>query len=311
MTSYSWTAAATSRRLIARLIAAGAGLAAGAALGAPAPAAAAPPEGAYWHVKELLTMPQLGRFGTRAHPYSLVNRQITERWSTPDGRAWYAYRELGATPPTPADKKAWQRDGSPAKWSESIDGKTVRLSTEPSKGHVGSVRESVTFELAGQSLTYDEVQRLPADPARLKDWITRAGRVSRVPESALPGWVAGTLPRILHVLPAPREVRDAAYRALLTMPGVRADGTAKDELGRPGAVVLIDTMIDTVNGTGNGTDKAAVRTTDRLIVDTGRMALLAEEHTAGRSGKGPGKSYVTTLAEVGWTDAQPAVPALP
>ncbi|MEU1393694.1 MULTISPECIES: hypothetical protein [unclassified Nonomuraea] len=299
MTSYSWTAAATFRRLIAM----GAGLVVGAALGTPAPAAAAPPEGAYWHVKELLSMRQPERFGTRAHPYSLVKRQITERWTTPDGRAWYAYRELGTTPPTPADKKAWQLDGSPAKWSESIDGKTVRLSTEPTKGHLGTVRERVQFELAGQLLTYDEVQRLPADPALLKDWLTRAGRVSRIPESALPGWVAGTLPQLLHVLPAPKEVRTAAYQAMLTMPGVRADGNAKDELGRPGAVVVIDTV--------NGTGEPAMRTRDRLIVDTGRMVLLAQEYTGGRGGKGPGNSSVTTLAEVGWTDARPAVPALP
>ncbi|YCK37661.1 hypothetical protein ACNF49_27465 [Actinomadura sp. ATCC 39365] len=299
MTSYSWTAAATFRRLIAM----GAGLAVGAALGTPAPAAAAPPEGAYWHVKELLSMRQQERFGTRAHPYSLVKRQITERWTTPDGRAWYAYRELGTTPPTPADKKAWQRDGSPAKWSESVDGKTVRLSAEPTKGHLGTVRERVQFELAGQLLTYDEVQRLPADPALLKDWLTRAGRVSRIPESALPGWVAGTLPQLLHVLPAPKEVRNAAYQAMLTMPGVRADGDAKDELGRPGAVVVIDTV--------NGTGETAMRTSVRLIVDTGRMVLLSQEYTGGRGGKGPGKSSVTTLAEVGWTDARPAVPALP
>ncbi|MFI9596497.1 hypothetical protein [Nonomuraea sp. NPDC052265] len=297
MTSHSWTGAATFRRLVVT----GLGLAVGAALGTSAPVAAAPPEGAYWHVKELLTMPQPGRFGTGSNPYSLVKRQITERWSTPDGRAWYAYRDLGTTPRTAADKKAWQRDGSPRKWSESIDGQTVRLSTEPTKGHVGSVRERNQFELAGQWLTYDEVQRLPADPARLKDWLTRAGRVSRIPESALPGWVASTLPQLLHVLPAPKEVRDAAYQGMLTMPGVRADGNAKDELGRSGAVVVIDTL--------NGTGKAAVRETTRLIVDTGRTALLSEEHLSGPGGKG--KSSVTTLAEVGWTDAQPAVPALP
>ncbi|MER6511767.1 hypothetical protein ABT158_33465 [Nonomuraea sp. NPDC001636] len=299
MTSSSWTAAATFRRLIAM----GAGLAVGAALGTPAPAAAAPPEGAYWHVKELLTMPQEGRFGTRVHPYSLVKRQITERWTTPDGRAWYAYRELGTTPPTPADKEAWRRAGSPVRWSESIDGRTVRLSTEPSKGHVGTARELVTFELAGQLLTYDEVQRLPADPALLKDWLSRAGRVGGVPASALPGWVAGTLPQLLHVLPAPKEVRDAAYQAMLTMPGVRADGDAKDELGRPGVAVVIEEV--------NGTGEAAPRTRNRLIVDTGRMALLAQEYTTGGSGKGAVKSSVTTLAEVGWTDARPAVPALP
>ncbi|MEU5868833.1 hypothetical protein ABZ815_47240 [Nonomuraea sp. NPDC047529] len=296
MTSHSRAGTVTFRRLIIL----GAGLAVGAALGAPAPVVAAPPEGAYWHVKELLTMPQPRLFGTSSNSYSLVKRQITERWTTPDGRAWYAYRELGTTPGSAADKKAWQRDGSPSRWGKSIDGQTVRLSTEPTKGHLGSVRERNQFELAGQWLTYDEIQRLPADPALLKDWLTRAGRVAQIPETALPGWVAQTLPQLLHVLPAPKEVRNAAYQGMLTMPGVRADGVAKDELGRSGAAVVIDTV--------NGTGKAAVPETTRLIVDTGRMALLSEER---RGGKQPGKAYVTTLAEVGWTDSRPAVPALP
>ncbi|WP_327588314.1 hypothetical protein OHA25_15785 [Nonomuraea sp. NBC_00507] len=286
-----------------RLIALGVGLAVGATV-LSAPAAAAPPEGAYWHTRALMTSTHPWRFGTKSDQYSLVQQRISESWSAPDGRKWFGYRELGTQPATAADKKAWQRDGSPSKWSESIDGKTVKLSTEPSKGRMVPVRERNQFLLAGQWLTYDEVQRLPADPNRLKDWLTKAGQVSRLQDISIPGWLTSTLPQLLHALPAPKEVRAAAYQALLTMPGVRADGNAKDNLGRSGAAVVIDRS--------NGTGEKATSVQLRLIVDTGRMVLLSQDQTVTLNGKAfAQKSFNETLVEVGWTNSQPAVPALP
>ncbi|MGN9846409.1 hypothetical protein ACTMTI_50700 [Nonomuraea sp. H19] len=287
------------------LISLGIGLVVGATalLGAPAAAAAAPPEGAYWHSRALMTTTHPWRFGSKPDPYSLVQRRILERWTAPDGRTWVGFRELGTLPKTAADKKAWQRDGSPAKWSESIDGKTVKLSTEPSKGSLSPVRNENSFHLAMQRLTYDEVQRLPADPNNLKDWLKRAGQVSRVPVGSLDGWVTNTLPEILHDIPAPKEVRAAAYQALLTMPDVRADGNAKDTLGRSGAAILIDR-------TGKEKNKGSAKI--RLIVDTGKMVLLSRDQTVTFNGKTlGGKTYNETLVEVGWTNSQPAVPALP
>ncbi|MEV4286524.1 hypothetical protein AB0K40_13565 [Nonomuraea bangladeshensis] len=286
------------------LVSLGVGLAMGATalLGAPGAAAAAPPEGAYWHSRSLTTLTHPWRFGSKSDSYALVQRRISETWQAPDGRTWYGYRELGALPKSAADRKAWQRDGSPSKWSESIDGKTVKLSATPAKGSMGPARDQNQFFLAGQNLTYDEVQRLPADPAALKDWLRRAGQVSRVPDYALDGWVAGTLPYLLHSLPVTKEVRAAAYQALLTMPGVRADGLAKDTLGRSGAVVLIDRT--------DKKTKSSART--RLIVDTGTMVLLSREQKALNDGKQvPGKEYTETLVKVGWTNDPPAVPALP
>ncbi|MED7926851.1 hypothetical protein SMD20_21525 [Nonomuraea sp. LP-02] len=286
------------------LISLGVGLAMGATalMGAPGAAAAAPPEGAYWHTRSLMTLTHPWRFGSRSDPYALVQRRVSESWQAPDGRAWFGFRELGTLPKSAADRKAWQRDGSPSKWSESIDGKTVKLSATPAKGSIGPVRDQNQFFLAGQNLTYDEVQRLPADPGILKDWLRRAGQVGRVPSASLDGWVVGTLPELLHALPVTKEVRTAAYQALLTMPGVRADGVAKDTLGRSGAAVLVDR---TFKG-----GKSSART--RLIVDTGRMVLLSRDQKALNDGKQvPGKDASETLVEVGWTNTPPAVPALP
>ncbi|TDC96460.1 hypothetical protein E1292_38455, partial [Nonomuraea deserti] len=156
------------------------------------------------------------------------------------------------------------------------------------------VRDENSFRLAGQRLTYDEVQRLPADPDDLKDWLKRAGQVSRVANGSLDGWVASSLPEILHSLPAPKQVRAAAYQALLTMPGVRAGGNAKDTLGRSGAAVLIDRTSKGKSGT------SSVKL--RLIVDTGTMVLLSRDQTVTFDGKTlGGKTYNETLVEVGWT----------
>ncbi|MGW5156740.1 hypothetical protein ACWEPN_14805 [Nonomuraea wenchangensis] len=289
---------------IGPLVSLGVGLAMGATalLGAPGAAAAAPPEGAYWHTRSLVTLTHPWRFGSKSDPYALVQRRVSETWQAPDGRTWFGYRELGALPKSAADRKAWQRDGSPSKWSESIDGKTVKLSATPAKGSMNLVPNQNVFFLAGQNLTYDEVQRLPADPGVLKDWLRRAGQVGRVPSASLDGWVVGTLPELLHALPVTKEVRTAAYQALLTMPGVRADGVAKDTLGRSGAAVLVDR-------TFKGSKSSA---TTRLIVDTGRMVLLSRDQKALNDGKQvPGKDSSETLVEVGWTNTPPAVPALP
>ncbi|MDA0633591.1 hypothetical protein OUY22_09185 [Nonomuraea sp. MCN248] len=274
-------------------------------LSAPAAVAAAPPEGAYWHTRAVTTSTHPWRFGTRSHPYALLETSVTEEWTTPAGKAWHGYRELATRPASPADKKAWQRDGSPARWGKSIDGKIVKLSGEHSKGHVGPVRqERDQFRLAEQWLTYEEVQRLPADPELLRDWLTRAARVSRVPEKLVESWVTSVLPSLLHRLPAPKEVRAAAREALLKSPNVRAGGAAKDSLGRSGAVVVINQTHETRG------QKTVIQ--HRLIIDTGRMVLLAQSQKATHNGKpAPDMSYDETLTRVGWTNSPPTVPALP
>ncbi|MCP2362912.1 hypothetical protein HD597_009932 [Nonomuraea thailandensis] len=293
-----------TRKPVNKLITLGAGLAVAAtALGAPPAAAAAPPEGAYWHTRAVTTIAHPWRFGTKSDPYELLQRRVSELWSAPDGKQWYGFRELGAQPATEADKKAWQRDGSPAKWSRSIDGKVVKLSAEPSRGHVSPVRtERDQFQFAGQWLTYDEVQRLPADPDRLKDWVTKAGQVFGITAESMTHWLSSSLPQLLHALPAPKEVRAGAYQALLTLPGVRAGGDAKDTLGRAGAAVVIESS--------SGTGKKASTVKQTLIVDTGRMVLLSQGRAVAVGGKAFGaKSYNEILVEVGWTNARPAVPA--
>ncbi|MCK2218740.1 hypothetical protein MF672_033840 [Actinomadura sp. ATCC 31491] len=284
-----------------------AALAAALAVGAAAlsgPAAATPPQGAYWHTRELTETVLPWTFGPKSDTYLLVQRRVFEEWHAPGGRWWYGVRDLGVAPRTAADRKAWQRDGSPGTWRETTDGRSVKLSARPARGTLREQPARDEYLLGGQRLTYDEVQRLPADPDRLKAWLTEAARTSRVPDESVGAWLAGVLPELLHSLPAPQEVRAAAYRALLTLPGVRADGAAEDGLGRPGTAVV------TSRTDGKGAGATVVRL--RLVVDTGRMTLLAREQKLTHGGEvlWP-KTYVATMAEAGWTNTPPVVPALP
>ncbi|MEU9831668.1 hypothetical protein AB0D67_08995 [Streptosporangium sp. NPDC048047] len=302
------------------LIAVGAGLAAVGATALPglpsvvqapetrlAAAASDLPEGAYWHTRVLTQRTGPRQMGSGANRYWVVERGLIEEWTAPDGKAWFGYREAGAYPKSAADRKAWRRDGSPAKWTRTADGQVVKLSAEPGKGHVGPVRgNDDTFSLAGQRLTYDEVQRLPADPNALKSWLSEAARVSRVKQDKVDGYITGALPEMLYWLPAPRNVRAAAYQALLTMPTVRARGESKDGMGRAGAALSIDRP-KTVQRNG-----LTVKDKVDLIVDTGTMLLLSESQATTVRGKlSFNETSTRTMLEVGWTDTAPAVPALP
>lgn len=168
------------------------------------------------------------QLGSGSNRYWVEEQQITETWFSTDGKCWTGDRSLGAHSKSAADKKAWHRDGSPAKWSRTADGRqTGRLSTRTDNGRLERLKGVDYFFLAGQHLTYEEVQRLPADPSGLTAWLAKAGRVSRVPESGVDDYVKASLRLLLYGLPAPKEVRTAAYRALPTMPGVRSEGKVK------------------------------------------------------------------------------------
>ncbi|MEV6152820.1 hypothetical protein AB0L53_20965 [Nonomuraea sp. NPDC052129] len=293
------------------MIAIGVGLAVASAIALPSPpdlsalrlAATArtvttPAKGTYWHTRTLLrsTLPQ--QFGRGANRYRVEVRRIEEIWTSTDGKAWVGRRSLGARPKSAADEKAWRRDGSPSRLSRPAGDGPVTLDTKADKGQVIPPRGSNPFELAEQQLSYEEVQKLPADPSGLKAWLTKAVRVAKAPEDAVDNNVALALLTLLRDLPAPKEVRAAAYQALLTMPDVRSQGTAKDALGRAGAKLSIFH------------DRARQKVKTEVIVNTNEMVSLAERLTTELNGR-PSADFTSTMLQVGWTDAAPSVPALP
>ncbi|MEU4229785.1 CU044_5270 family protein [Nonomuraea sp. NPDC026600] len=267
-----------------------------------AAAVTTPAEGAYWHTRTLWKTTHPRQLGSGSNRYWVEEQRLRELWTSPEGKAWFGFRTLATRPKSAADEKAWRRDGSPTKWNRTADGRTVSLSAKADKGRVTAVKGTGTFFLDGQQLTFEEVQKLPADPNGLKAWLAKAARVLRIPEDRVDGNVRGALPTLLRDLPAPKEVRAAAYQALLTMPGVRSLGKVKDSLGRTGVRLSIDQE--------QARKEDMVRT--ELIVDTDEMVLLAQNQTTKLNGKPfPNKTYTETVFQVGWTDAEPAVPALP
>ncbi|GAA3104713.1 hypothetical protein GCM10020001_022760 [Nonomuraea salmonea] len=71
------------------------GLALGAGIMTASTADAVSPGGAYWHTRVIYASEHPWRFGTKADPYRLTERQIMEQWATRDGRFWNGGRELG------------------------------------------------------------------------------------------------------------------------------------------------------------------------------------------------------------------------
>ena len=184
----------------------------------------------------------------------------------------------------------------------------MSLSTKADKGRVEPMKgRPSTFLLAGQQLSYEELQRLPADPAGLRTWLEKATRVAKVSDDRVDEHVTRELPSLLHEVPVSKEIRTAAYRALSTMPGVRSLGKVKDERGRVGEGLSV--VYEQTNR-----EKATSADRIQMIVDTGAMILLsrAVRLTAKVNGKPtPEINTTETMLQVGWTDDEPSVPSLP
>jgi len=81
--------------------------------------------------------------------------------------------------------------------------------------------------------TYDLVQHWPASPAALKATIATYANANEKGTPARQGAEIDALLALQLLVPAPPQVRAAAYRALATFPGVHAQG------GAPGGQILV------------------------------------------------------------------------
>ncbi|MEW2386430.1 CU044_5270 family protein [Micromonospora sp. NPDC047707] len=123
------------------------------------------------------------------------------------------------------DKEAWQseywakRDGH--HWfmdSRKTNGKTVR-----GKG-------TEAFRLGGPVVTFEQLQALPTEPGSLKAWIADSLKNSDIRSAANPEApekeeaVFYGLVSLVSQLPAPPNVRAAAFRAIASYPNVKSLG---------------------------------------------------------------------------------------
>ncbi|GAA0906322.1 hypothetical protein GCM10009558_007640 [Virgisporangium aurantiacum] len=261
----------------------------------------------YWHVRKLSTGAPV-KVGTESAPYYVVQRLIDESWMShgPGERNWNGLLRLGYKPQTAADEEAWRAAGSPTSWKPlpvPTDGKPYspdeRLTSEPGKPELygspprvpGAPRPPVLA--GGMSLDWDEVSRLPTDPAALRTELLnqiRAGRISFPnPESRL----FSSLSLLLLEAPAPPAVRAAAFTLLADVPGVRVVGEVTDAAGR----------------TGTGIELRRDELRLLLIVDPSKHVLLASDQIMKLGPDSFDHSDVVLTAE--WTDAEPKPPVAP
>ncbi|TMR17943.1 hypothetical protein ETD86_22740 [Nonomuraea turkmeniaca] len=259
---------------------------------APTPPAQAAAEKKYWHTETVQVMTHPRQVGSGANKYWLVERDVMETWSTRDGRSWSAYRALGAKPKSAADVAAWKRDGSPKKWSYRTEGMLVELSLEPEKGRVTPARGGPGFILGQTRLTFEELQAAPTDPEGLKAWVQKLYSTPGEPPFDMSKSGPTIYENLMHRLPVPKGVREAAYKALSSTPGITVADAGKGRkkltyrVAKPGHKMRLDYVIDTTTW--------LVVSSDLDTVDNGRQLLA--------------KTWTMDI-ESGWTDDEPAVPA--
>ncbi|HEX9357569.1 MAG TPA: CU044_5270 family protein [Streptosporangiaceae bacterium] len=178
---------------------------------------------------------------TRSRPPAAVQlsgRQIllaaaTTAGRTPEGHGayWYVKTRVADSKDNKSDEwETWtRRDGRTWFRGAKTQGRVVKI--------VKMIRPRPFF-LAGAELSFEQLQKLPTDPAALKAWIVvnaiehggkhgdRAPDKSREREA-----VVGSLTALVSELPAPPEVRAAAFRVMASLPGVRSLGAVKGGQG--------------------------------------------------------------------------------
>ncbi len=162
------------------------------------------------------------------------------------------------------------------------------------------------FSIGASSLTYQQIQQLPTNPAALTAWITRSfSRPSALPTTPgaphavyspppradISSAVAISLSELLDQIPAPRAVRAAAFRALAAMPDV----TKLDEVGGDVVLRISGPALPASKFPGG---KVPARTGEiKLIIDASTLTLHAWSDYTG----------TTTILTARWTNTLPRI----
>jgi hypothetical protein len=165
--------------------------------------------------------------------YALTRRYLNTQCTRVSDVTRYALsmQYLGARPASPADARAWRRDGSPDHWQS---GHGV-LSAHP-----GPVTEVQAIKHGAGDFGGNNDLRLPADPAKL-----RAVFLAH-PQPGAKGHnnviVAGALTVMNsdNVLPA---VRAAAFQVLADVPGMRMKPGVADPESQTGTAIWRDSWV--------------------------------------------------------------------
>jgi hypothetical protein len=270
-----------------------------------------PATGRYLHSVDRNTV--LVSLGTPGHPFLVVETRISESWTArlpkkDSSYSWYQGERTG--PWTDADAEAWQKAGSPSVLP-SLHSKNAFLrirGSSPVRPYVAKAGTKQNMDagiLGEKEVTVADIQRLPADPSKLKKYLLTMYHGQAGPEVSESGrtdlWlfsVARDL--VLGFFPASQAVRAAAYRMLASVEGIKVISSVKAPDGTPGTGIAI-----------TETQKKRGVVEHRLIIDpkTGRMLAMQEvaaKPAANLEGVPPGTIYAQSVYLTDeWTDATP------
>ncbi|GAA0967145.1 CU044_5270 family protein [Acrocarpospora macrocephala] len=201
-----------------------------------------------------------------------------ERAPQGSGTYWHVTRQWSRSEIPPME--SWtRRDGK--RWT---------------KGEPGDPPDAVvpvptwkTLSLKGAKVSFEDLERLPTDPEALKAWIVeRKGNENNMSASEIGGDPTFTLLALIMELPAPAEVRSAAFRALAATPGVENAGAVEggQQLRFPdphGGKKSIELVVDP--------EKAQVTRANLVLAGDGGMAWS--------------EKFISVTTE--WTDQLPSV----
>ena len=266
--------------------------------------------GRYW--RERARYVSLQQVGPANGKYLVSSQERDDTWTARSAHAtsWWISQNLGTKPTGPADVTAWQQAGSPTSWKVPAPkpGSRGWLIIEAAGGKPSSSPSnsgSMIFSLGNHNVSMADLQRLPADPARLKARLItnfRNGGGGGDLPSTQDAWLFRVASDLLE-MPVRPGVRAAAYRLIAGLDGVRSLGRTVDVDGRVG------------NGVAIRMNNAAGLSEDRIIIEPSTGLPLAEEitylkPTGSRAWLKPNQVwYAHVVDSIGWTNATP--PKLP
>lgn len=234
---------------------------------AAASAAAAAPEGSgkYWYVKDTRSL--------RGRVYTV------ETWTPLRGRTWVRVKMPGA----PLGRRFLDVAGTAGQFSLADSDLLLReLENLPWQAYRIKAMPHKHYRVPPGLVTLAQLNRLPASPAALMTWITAFDRESaRQNGSSAAGRVGvfESLTYLVAAVPAPPQVRAAAFRAMATMPAATSLGpvhggqSLRFSLGpHLSATVVVDSATsrvrDTLTVVGVGgevsSDSVSAKWTNRL-----------------------------------------------
>jgi hypothetical protein len=290
--------------------------------------------GKYWRMT--IEVGQLRLADAKGNSFKLSSGLLQDIWTArsdnDSGRT--LGKRLADTPATDQDRAIWKRAGSPAKVDIHYldqDGKDGVMGGAPigvsetgvrrqapraSLKSAEDIEDGSAFTISQKPMSFKQVRNLPSDQAALRKVLlnnfertVKDQQGKNVAPASIDGWTEDRwlFSNAVDILTVPTTpaVKASVYRILAGLDSVRNLGRVTDAKGRAG------------NGVALQWKGPSGVQQERLVIDTGTGALLAQEKRLLKPIKA--MSWLkptdvvnsTVVTRAGWTDATPPAPTRP